>query len=779
MKRYALISFSLVIFSLPLSVQCVTNTWDGSAGTAWYLGSNWSQGHAPLSDEDVIIPTGLTNYPYISNTISGTCNSVAMQASTSLTVDGSLTVAGDLNCYGSLAFNNSNADLYIGDDLLFQSGSTLTISFSGAEFHIADGLVCYAGSNVNPNRGRFRFTGPNANINTFANTTLGDIYIEGAFCQRDAGTGSLTLMGSLIVNSSCALSTIVNSTLTIYGNISVGSAGSLTFDIGIVKLMGSANSTVSLRSLDYFYHFIVEKDAGASVIQNTLLTVRGNLTINSGTLDSGSQMIYLYGNWNNIAGESGFSSGAGWVAFVGTGTSIVMTDQEFHGMSNQKTAGELVIEADKTVSAALLSLNTGTLNILGSLTTNWQYDYIEGTIIVAGTYNHTDISGADQHITGTLSVLAGGTAHFIGSDHNLYVDNGGTLNIAGDLWLTESDLMFNTGSLGSMSSGSLYVDGNLYFYRQDWPISGGTIHLTGSENCVFSPPNSVDNLSVEKSSNSVYVDVIDRDLSVQGTLSVTSGIFGFSGLYDLYLYQDCQVSGLMYFYNGASLFIAPNRTFTLNSTGSLNFIGGQDNPCSVSRAGATGNYNLIVYGMIYAHYTIFEYMGANGVQLMPGCSFGTYAILKNCTFRNGANGGTLLTANCDRDILVYGENFPANTGGCNYNVTKTNNAGSVHFVQSAGSFSGALFENDPYSRVFWSSTLLPPELSISLSSDGASYQLHGEFPYEGAVWRLYKSTDSVYGPFDIISTGSTSFSMNPSYPLTGSGVFYRITTFME
>jgi hypothetical protein len=59
-------------------------TWTGAAGTAWELSDNWSCPTLPDEFTDVVVPTGLTNYPTI--LVSTGVRKITAQQSTSVTV---------------------------------------------------------------------------------------------------------------------------------------------------------------------------------------------------------------------------------------------------------------------------------------------------------------------------------------------------------------------------------------------------------------------------------------------------------------------------------------------------------------------------------------------------------------------------------------------------------------------------------------------------------------------------------------------------------------------
>ncbi|MEZ7867063.1 MAG: hypothetical protein QMB37_06400 [Paludibacteraceae bacterium] len=74
-----------------------TNTWVGGTSTAWSLPANWSCGIVPVAASNVVIPTGLTNYPVV-NIPNAVCNNLSIADGASLTVNPGqlLTVGGSI-----------------------------------------------------------------------------------------------------------------------------------------------------------------------------------------------------------------------------------------------------------------------------------------------------------------------------------------------------------------------------------------------------------------------------------------------------------------------------------------------------------------------------------------------------------------------------------------------------------------------------------------------------------------------------------------------------------
>lgn len=90
----------------------LTATWTGIAGTDWNIAGNWSSAKVPTSSENVIIPSGITNFPLV-NGNGLICNHLWIKngATLQIALGGKLTVSGNLiNEAGSSGINSKNKE---------------------------------------------------------------------------------------------------------------------------------------------------------------------------------------------------------------------------------------------------------------------------------------------------------------------------------------------------------------------------------------------------------------------------------------------------------------------------------------------------------------------------------------------------------------------------------------------------------------------------------------------------------------------------------------------
>ena len=106
--------------SVAIKISMTTSTWTGTTNTAWATTTNWSCGSIPTSTTDVIIPSGVTNKPVISTSIS--VKNLTINASAKLIT----TSAGTLNLYGNFTNNGTYYDAgttaFVGSTAQVKSG---------------------------------------------------------------------------------------------------------------------------------------------------------------------------------------------------------------------------------------------------------------------------------------------------------------------------------------------------------------------------------------------------------------------------------------------------------------------------------------------------------------------------------------------------------------------------------------------------------------------------------------------------------------------------------
>jgi hypothetical protein len=252
-----------------------TNTWFGGTGN-WNLAGNWSGG-IPLSTDDVVISAGQATVP------SGYTTAVAQ----TLTVQSS----------AILILANANGISFGAgwdpDQTTFATGAT--VQFNNGPVYVDDYI--------------------NLTINGASGTS---------------GSGTITVAGNMVKNSSTAFSTSVAITVagtytntlgnaTYSGGITIsGSTITLTAGTigGTVILDGSAAQTVAGASINFAN---LTLDNGSGFTFSAAASISGTLTLTDGILDNGANPVTL-GSGATISGGSDAAHISGPVRNTGTGS---------------------------------------------------------------------------------------------------------------------------------------------------------------------------------------------------------------------------------------------------------------------------------------------------------------------------------------------------------------------------------------------------------------------------------------------------------------------------
>ncbi len=125
--------------------------------------------------------------------------------------------------------------------------------------------------------------------------------------------------------------------------------------------------------------------------------------------------------------------------------------------------------------------------------------------------------------------------------------------------------------------------------------------------------------------------------------------------------------------------------------------------------GSFYRFDVFEAGTLAAEYTVFEGMGAAGVNLRPGSYLHPTKALYHCILQKGQSApqSRLLTLNNAQDLVLEGVRFPDSSGSALYNVYKSLDAGSVVFVNALGPFAGEAHEYDPQDRIQWTVSFVP------------------------------------------------------------------------
>jgi hypothetical protein len=310
-----------------------------------------------------------------------------------------------------------------------------------------------------------------------------------------------------------ATSSIGNGIIKSGGSFIANTADKFKPGFGTVELInGLSGNYIQMHSSNYFNHLVVNRTNPIGIYSGTSLTVKKDLTINAGGLNSNNLPIYLGGHWNENMGPSGFGEGTGTVYFNGTGAlnnQFITGTETFYNLENVKPAGNghLKFIGNITVSNNFLANNT---NIVDGPTLDIN-NLLLATGVLGTTTGAPNIIVTNFTMGGNLSVVAGnftcmdvtnngifGNITLTNGSITLFQDAGQWTDLNANVTINGGYMAINNGNGASawgysapcsitMSGGELdfnnngiYI-GSIYAVTQN--ITGGTIKTDGMYYC--------------------------------------------------------------------------------------------------------------------------------------------------------------------------------------------------------------------------------------------------------------------------------------------------------
>jgi len=477
--------------------------------------------------------------------------------------------------------------------------------------------------------------------------------------------------------------------------------------------------------------------ASTVIIDNTA-DVNGNVVIQSGVLSAGSNMMYVEGNWNNIAGTAGFNEGTGTVEFNGATAGDILTAETFYNLNLNKTYAnynglelwqDVAVTNDLHIIDGTMELNSpANLAISGHLTIdlnaglnaddmyapqisigkNWTNSNTTSTITAGfypGSYSRVIFNGAaDQYLTTSCTSEA---------FNYLTIDKPGVKFRPNNNIQCNNNMLINNGiwednvvSLHHVFYKDFYVGASGAFYNA---APNNTVEFTGSLNSILTyqgAAGTFHNLLINKSIGYGVTQVGNTSCQYTGLLTIENGLYSLNG-YTLLVTGDINVNdaGTLNLPAGSKLVLTDTRSLNINSGGRLDIDGTSGNQATIYANVGAARYNFYVYsgGTISADYCVFKNMTTYGVCVLWGGIVDPAHAFRGCTFQDGSL--VLLLIDNDQLLTIRNAVFPTNTWGGSYNVAKTVASGHLYFVDFTGAFSGEDYDYDPNNLVDWVPTL--------------------------------------------------------------------------
>ncbi len=470
--RATFVILPLLIIS-HITLHAATVTWTGATDTDWDVPTNWDGGVEPTVADDVVIPSGLTNYPVITTT-GNTVQSVEIQGANStldinpgaeLTIlgspdvglycEGAAIILGTLNITDSAGVGLEN----VGEVAVHVNGTleiTGTLGFYAIENTIDAtqflnmGIINIVDSGVEGLFNESDFMNlEEINISgTHTGTALSNNDVFDNFGVIDINVTNFPEGGAIINNDTFTNDECARLTVNRHIDNSLG-----TYDnIGILVLNGVNNNLGTF--------------ANTGIIYNPNLA--GLTTTGSGTIYTSLSTLV----WTGCYGSTDWDEAENWSLEVEPDNTY---DVIISNASGGITTSFVDITTTENTAKSVQILSTGDLEITsaGGLTISDAVGnglHILGTFFNAGTLTITN-SGQDGFRNESLNITNQGEINISGSgDDALYNEssgsftNSGTINIEGtqdESGIDNRALFTNEGTI-NITTGNSPSDGSIW-----------------------------------------------------------------------------------------------------------------------------------------------------------------------------------------------------------------------------------------------------------------------------------------------------------------------------
>ncbi len=428
------------------SVSGSTDTFNLSGGTLMGTGTLTVGGAATWSDGTMTGP-GTT-------TIAGTGSLVLSTTGLKDLTQRTLNTAGPTTLSGGRIRTGSGAILNNTNTWDDQVDSQISNDFGGA-------------ASTFTNAGTFRKSGATATTAisiTFTNSGTVDVQ-----------SGTLNLSGSL---SNLSGTTLTGGTYLVTGTLQLpGASASIVTNAANIVLNGTGAAAIINQSSGSALATFATND-GSFTVQNgrnfstadnftnngtlgvgagSAFTINGSLTnFSGGTLTGGTYLIGGTFQFNNAA----ITTNAATIVLDGTAATIVdqTAADALAGFATNAATGSFTIQNGRNVSSSGTFTNAGNLTVGNG-----------STFTQTAAYNQT----------GTLNILAGGTASLQDGTDSGTLSDAGTLTVTANSGFTESGAYSQTGTLMVQAGGTLTLSGSFSNYSAG-TLTDGIYQLAGT-----------------------------------------------------------------------------------------------------------------------------------------------------------------------------------------------------------------------------------------------------------------------------------------------------------
>ena len=528
-------------------------------------------------------------------------------SSSAKTLGSSATISGNLTINSSASFSANNLDMSVGgnwaNDNSFTAG-TATVTMNGSSLQTISGSATTTFNNLTISNTTSPISvGASTNFNVNGTLTLNSsatlspnatIIVGGSGTLTGNGKASATRIAStpdfltqytisnktytnLTIDYSGAGAQTIN--LLSYGNLSLSTSGTKTFQAGTTNISGSFsisgtatgdvttnsstinfNGSTSQTITAFNYYNLTSSSSGARVlassgtigIANVFTPGTNSYTITGSTMDfnaGGSQTIPI-ANYNNLtlsnSGTKTFTSGttgiAGVISLSGTATADATTNSstiDYNGSSSQTISAINFYNLSSSSTGARVLASSGSIGVANVFTPGTNSYTIAGSTldfngsgsqtIPAFNYNNLTSSGSGSRTLASSGSI--GVAGTFTPGTNSFTITGSTIDFNGSGSQTIPAFNYNnltsssTGTRILASSGIIGIANTFNPGTNVFTSTGSTFSFNGTGGAQAIPAFTFNHLTIDNSSGVS----LSAHVSIKGTLSLTSGIFSTAG----------------------------------------------------------------------------------------------------------------------------------------------------------------------------------------------------------------------------------------------------------
>jgi hypothetical protein len=544
--KIRILSTVFCLFVISFFTNAQSTSWRGTTSTSWTNAANWTNG-VPTATVDAILGdasfTGV-NQPTVNAT--GSCKSLTIGGAvvTTLTLTKNLTVSGSVTINSNATVNHSNSTLTLTGN--WTNNGTYNTT-SGSARVAFGGVAQTLGGTVATTFRRMKVNTTSTvtlTTNITATGTNSYLYVYGTLNPGESPTYTVTSgvlfrvfnNGRIKVNAS-----------TFAGNYIL--SGTTTFSPGC-RVEYSATTTNQIVSNSYTYSTLIISGAGTVKTLagnlpalNSSTTARGNIFVNSGTLDLSS--FTANRNTTTIGGEINVANGATlkiggtntFPANYNTRTLNLSSTAEYNGANqtvSAQTYGNLILSSSsgavtKTMPGTPFTVEGNFTSTTGSGTsvsfTSLSNIIINGSVTIGASTTFNGNSNA--HIIRGNWINNG---MFTGNTGTITFDGAGT-NLSGAGAHNFNNITFSSTGISAAAGTVINVSGNLATTGAGQFVhnSGGIITMSGATKTITGANIVLNDLTVSGSVTASTSFIINSNLSVSGSFTGSTGAVTMTG----------------------------------------------------------------------------------------------------------------------------------------------------------------------------------------------------------------------------------------------------------